>query len=56
MGRDLKLARAKVKTDLRSYNFTETVADACNRLPEKVVSRSTVSGFRHIQDKRKIKK
>ena len=46
----MKLTKERPRLDTRKYFFSQRVVNGWNRLPAKVVSAETVSGFKNAYD------
>ncbi len=49
-GHSLKLSKSYCRTDVRKYFFSNRIVDQWNRLPEHVVSSSTLNQFKNRLD------
>ena len=50
-GNSLKLNKPRSKLNIRYNNFSQRVINAWNRFPEKVISSTTVNGFKNNLDR-----
>ena len=50
-GNSLKLNKPRLRLNIRYNNFSQRVINAWNRLPEQVISSSTVNGFQNNLDR-----
>ena len=50
-GNSLKLNKQRSRLNIRYNNFSQRVINAWNRLPERVISSTTVNGFKNILDR-----
>ena len=50
-GNFLKLNKPRSRLNIRYNYFSQRVINACNRLPEQVISSTTVNGFKNKIDR-----
>ena len=50
-GNSLKLNKPRLRLNIRYNNFSQRVINAWNRLPERVISSTTVNGFKNNLDR-----
>ena len=50
-GHPLKLFKERVHLDVRKYFFTQRIINKWNELPEDVVNKNTVNGFKNALDR-----